>query len=222
MKQNVPNITSALNTFRIETLEDGVFAIAMTLLVLNLKIPETTDQSVFHSIVKIWPNLLTFFGSFLLLGVYWFGHRTALHYIKNADHTFHWLGILILMFVSIVPFSASMIANYYHDQGAIILYGLNLITISLTMYWQWYYATSGYRLIDKDLPAYVIRFAKNRFIFAPIAYLLAICFSLVNSVIPLILYTILPVFYILPFFVQVWEKIAKYQVSRRSHRQSSI
>ncbi len=196
MKQNTPNVTSYLTTFRIETLEDGVFAIAMTLLVLNLKIPETTDQSLLFSIVKIWPNLLTFFGSFLLLGVYWFGHRTALHYIKNADHVFHWLGILLLMFVSIVPFSASMIANYYHDQVAIILYGLNLITISVTMYWQWSYATRDFRLIDNDLPAYIIRFAKNRFIFAPIGYFLAIGFSFVNTVIPLMLYTIIPVFYI--------------------------
>ncbi len=216
MKQKAPNVTSYLTTLRIEALEDGVFSIAMTLLVLNLKIPDTSDKSVFLSIVEIWPNLLTFFGSFLLLGVYWFGHRTALHYIKNADHVFHWLGIIILMFVSIVPFSASMIAKYYKDQGAIILYGLNLIAISLTMYWQWSYATSGYRLTDRDLPAYIICFAKNRFIFPPIAYSIAICLSFVSTLIPLIFYTVIPVFYILPIFVYVWEGIAKYQASGKS------
>ncbi len=209
MKQNTPNITSSLTTFRFEALEDGVFAIAMTLLVLNLKIPETIDQSVFLSIVKIWPNLLTFFGSFLLLGVYWFGHRTAIHFIKNADHVFHWLGILTLMFVSIVPFSASMIAKYYHDQGAIILYGLNLIAIGVTMYWQWYYSTRGYRLIDEALPTFVIRYAKIRIIFAVMAYTLAIFLSFVNTVIPLIIFTIIPVFYILPIFIPVWKRMAE-------------
>ena len=209
MKQNNFNITSSLSTFRLETLEDGVFAIAMTLLVLNLKIPETIDQSVFNAIVKIWPNLVTFFGSFILLGVYWFGHRTALHFIKNADHVFHWINMLLLMFVSIVPFSASVIAKYYQDRGAIILYGLNLITIGVTMYWQWCYATSHSRLIDKELSSFVIRYAKIRCIFAPLAYIFAICLSFLNLVIPLILYTVIPVFYILPIFMPVWKRMAE-------------
>jgi hypothetical protein len=82
------------------------------------------------------------------------------------------------------------------------------------MYWQWSYATRDFRLIDNDLPAYIIRFAKNRFIFAPIGYFLAIGFSFVNTVIPLILYTIIPVFYILPVFIPAWEKIAKYQATK--------
>jgi len=209
MKQNNPNIHSFLSTFRIETLEDGVFSIAMTLLVLNLKLPEKLDQSVFLAIVKIWPNLITFFGSFLLLGVYWFGHRTALHYIKYADHVFHWLNIFLLMFVSIVPFSSSVIAKYYYDRGAIILYGINLIAIGLTMYLQWSYATLDYRLTEKDLSPVIVRYAKIRCIFAPMVYLLAICLSFLNITIPLILYTVIPIFYTLPVFLPIWARMAE-------------
>lgn len=209
MNNDKTNIHSNLSTFRIETLEDGVFAIAMTLLVLNLKIPEKLNNSLIIGIIHIWPNIVTFFGSFLLLGVYWLGHRTALHYIKHADHNFHWLNILLLMFVSIVPFSASLIAKYYYDQVAIIIYGINLIAIGSTMYFQWCYATKNFRLIEKDISPVIIPYAKFRSIFAPLGYFTAICLSFLNTTISLVLYTIIPILYILPIFLPLWRKISE-------------
>jgi hypothetical protein len=77
----------------------------------------------------------------------------------------------------------------------------------MTMYWQWRYATRDFRLIDKELPGFVIRYAKIRIIFAVMAYTLAISLSFVNTVIPLIIFTIIPVFYILPIFIPVWKRI---------------
>jgi len=209
MKENSSNIHSYLSTFRIETLEDGVFGIAMTLLVLNLKIPEKLDKSLFMAIINIWPNLVTFFGSFILLGVYWLGHRTALHYIKHGDHIFHWFNIILLMFVSIVPFSSSLIAKYYYDQTAIIIYGINLIAIGTTMFLQWCYATYNYRLIDEELPKWIIRYAKIRTIFAPLAYFLAIIISFFSCTMSLALYTIVPILYILPILLPIWKSVAE-------------
>ena len=209
MADKTPNPLSNLSTFRLETLEDGVFAIAMTLLVLNLKVPAKLDNSLLKAILQIWPDLITFFGSFILLGVFWFGHRAALHYVKNADHIFHWLEIILLMFVSIVPFSASLISKYYNEQAAIIIYGTNLIAIGITLTIQWYYASYNYRLIDSQVPKTVINFAKIRSIFAPVAYSIAVLLSFIDLKISLILFTIIPVLYILPIFLPWWRWMAK-------------
>ena len=209
MADKTPNPLSNLSTFRLETLEDGVFAIAMTLLVLNLKVPAKLDNSLLKAILQIWPDLITFFGSFILLGVFWFGHRAALHYVKHADHIFHWLELILLMFVSIVPFSASLISKYYNEQAAIIIYGTNLIAIGITLTIQWYYASNNYRLIDSQVPKTVINFAKIRSIFAPVAYSIAVLLSFIDLKISLILFTIIPVLYILPLFLPWWRWMAK-------------
>ena len=209
MADNKPNPLSNLSTFRLETLEDGVFAIAMTLLVLNLKVPAKLDNSLLKAILQIWPDLITFFGSFILLGVFWFGHRAALHFVKHADHIFHWLELILLMFVSIVPFSASLISKYYNEQAAIIIYGTNLIAIGITLTIQWYYASYNYRLIDSQVPKTVINFAKIRSIFAPVAYSIAVLLSFIDLKISLILFTIIPVLYILPIFLPWWRWMAK-------------
>jgi uncharacterized membrane protein len=209
MTDKKPNPLSNLSMFRLEALEDGVFAIAMTLLVLNLKVPTKSDNSLFKAIMLIWPDLLTFFGSFLLLGVYWFGHRASLHYVKHADNVYHWLNLIILMFVSIVPFSASLISKFYGEQTAIILYGLNLITIGVTITVQWYYASHNYRLIDPQLPIETIRFAKIRSMFAPISYTIAILLSFIDMKISFVIYTITPILYIFPIFMPFWRKLAK-------------
>ncbi len=209
MNSRKPNPTSNLNIFRLETLEDGVFAIAMTLLVLNLKVPNKLDSSLIFAILQIWPNLLTFFGSFLLLGVFWLGHRTALSYIKFADHIYHWLNLILLMFVSILPFSASLIAKYYNERAAIIIYGLNLIAIGITMFIQWVYASKDFRLLDKDLNPSIIRYAKIRTGFAPVVYFLAILLSFVNIHISQIVFTVVPLLYILPFLLPVWKYFGK-------------
>jgi uncharacterized membrane protein len=209
MSKEKLNPLANLGIFRLETLEDGIFAIAMTLLVLNLKVPSKLNDSLIMAILQIWPSLVTFFGSFLLLGVFWFGHRAALDYIKHADHIFHWLNILLLMFVSILPFSASLIAKYYFEQTAVIIYGFNLILIGSTMYIQWVYATKNFRLIDKDIPVFVIKFAKLRIIFPPISYSIAILLSFIDLRISLIIYTIVPSLYILPFLQPVWRRFVK-------------
>lgn len=195
---------SNLSTFRIETLEDGVFAIALTLLVLDLKVPETDDIPILYSLINMWPNFLTFFGSFLLLGVFWFGHRAAMNLVKHADHIYHWLNIILLMFVSVVPFSSSLLSKYYYNKFAIALYGLNLIAIGATLSIQWHYASHNHRLTDPELPEQIRRFALVRSLFAPIMYFIAVILALVNFKISLIIYTVVPTLYIFPFFKGFW------------------
>ncbi len=202
------NPTGNLSTFRIETLEDGVFAIAMTIMIFDLRIPNINEFTLAKNLWSLMPNFTGFFGSFFLLGVYWFGHRSAFHYIKFADHNYHWLNIVLLAFVALVPFSTAMFAKFHHDQIAIIFYGVNLICIGLIMYSQWLYATKNHRLIDKELPETIIRFAKLRTIFPPIMYLFALLLGLFDLKISMIIFTVVPLLYIIPFFQPIWRKFA--------------
>jgi uncharacterized membrane protein len=203
------NPTSNLSTFRIETLEDGVFAIAMTIMIFDLKIPNASELTLAKNLWNMMPNFTGFFGSFFLLGVYWFGHRAAFHYIKFADHNYHWLNILLIAFVALVPFSTALFAKFYLDEIAIIVYGSNLIMIGLIMYVQWLYATRNHRLIDKELPLNVIRFAKIRSIFPPIMYSIALLMGMINFKISMVIFTVVPLLYILPFFQPIWRRLAK-------------
>jgi uncharacterized membrane protein len=203
------NPTGNLSIFRIENLEDGVFAIAMTIMIFDLKIPTINEYSLAHNLWNLMPNFTGFFGSFFLLGVYWFGHRAAFHYIKFADHNYHWLNILLLAFVALVPFTTALFAKYYLDETAIFIYGINLILIGLTMYAQWLYATKDHRLIDEELSASIIRFAKLRTIFPPITYTLALLIGMIDFRISMVIFTVVPLLYILPFFQPFWRHFAR-------------
>lgn len=101
-----------MHTARLETLADGVFAIVMTLLVFELRIPELPGAAaadLWAAVVLLGPSLLSFIVSFLVLGVYWVGHHSQFQHIRRADQTLLWLNILFLMCVSLVPFSAGML-----------------------------------------------------------------------------------------------------------------
>lgn len=198
---------SNLSIFRLETLEDGVFAIVMTLLIFDIKLPNLDNHNLAKELLFIWPNVITFIGTFLLLGVFWFGHRAALNLVKHADHIYHWLNLILLMFVAMIPFSASVIARHYKEHLAILIYGSNLIAISMTMFMQWIYATHNHRLVEKELPESIIYFALIRTIFSPIAYTIAILAGFVSVNISLAIFTLIPILYILPFFNSFWHWI---------------
>jgi uncharacterized membrane protein len=207
-EENITHPTQNLSTFRIETLEDGVFAIVMTLLIFDLRLPDAQgQQSLWQSLVKLLPNIIGFFISFLVLGVYWFGHRAMFHYIKHADHNMHWLNIIFLAFVALVPVSTAILAKHLSDHLAITLYALNLIIIGIMFYLHWRYAIKA-KLLQDDIPAFVIRYAKQRSLFAPICYLAAIALSFIHVNISLIMFAIVPMLYILPFVQRQWVKAA--------------
>lgn len=202
------NPSDGLSIFRLETLEDGVFAIAMTILVFDLKIPENNGLTLWENLQNMIPNILSFFESFILLGIYWFGHRSALHYIKHANHIYHWINLQLLAFVAILPFSTAMLAKHYTEKTAVIIYGLKLIFIGVFLTIQWLYATKDRKMVDPDLSDSVIRFATYRSCFAPVCYFIAILLSLINVWIALVMYFIVPMTYIFPFFQKYWRKAA--------------
>ena len=137
---------------RIEALTDGVFAVAMTLLVLDIKVPELqqalASTQLPHELLALWPKLLSYSISFVILGVYWVGHHLQLAFIRTADRLLLWINMLFLLFVVLVPFSTALLSEYTNQRVAIAVYGANLIAIGLVLALHWWYATNQRRHVD--------------------------------------------------------------------------
>jgi uncharacterized membrane protein len=187
---------------RVEALTDGVFAVAMTLLVLDIKVPEL-EQSLSSAelpfrLLALWPKFLTYAISFVILGVYWVGHHMQLSFIRSADRPLLWINILFLLWVALVPFSTALLSEYTKHRLAIVVYGANLIAIGLTLALHWWYATSRRRHVDPDVDPGLVRTAMLRVLMGPLLYLLGIAISIFSTELSLALYALIPVLYILP------------------------
>jgi len=190
---------AGLTKTRIEALTDGIFATVMTVLVLGLSLPQVnlSESDLQGEIVKLSPHILAYAFSFIVLGVYWIGHHNQFHYIKRTDRVFLWVNIVFLLTIGFVPFSTSLLGEYPFSPSAVRIYGANLGATGLALYAVWWYATSQYRLVEKDLNPHIVSLAKNRTIIGPIVSLLGIGFSFLDTRISLALYLLL-----IPFFIR--------------------
>ncbi len=102
---------AGLTTGRITAFSDGVFSIAITLLVLNLCVP-TVPGELLDQLGKQWPSLLSYILSFVIVGIYWVAHHNMFHYIKRSDRPFLWINILLLMCVAFIPFPAGLLGQF--------------------------------------------------------------------------------------------------------------
>jgi len=123
---------AGLSPRRLEALADGIFAIAMTLLVLELRVPEVTGPGDLASrLVALWPRFATFFIRFVVLGVYWFAHHQTFYFLVRVNRTLVWMSILFFLGAALIPFVASLLGSYPLDPLALGLYGavLGLVAI---------------------------------------------------------------------------------------------
>ena len=101
---------------RVEALTDGIFAVAMTLLVLDIEVPEvqqaTGTANLPLKLLALVPKMLSYIISFIILGVYWVGHHAQLAFIHRADRPLLWINILFLLWVALVPFSTALLSEY--------------------------------------------------------------------------------------------------------------
>jgi TMEM175 potassium channel family protein len=191
-----------LNTNRIEAFSDGVFAVAITLLVLNLQVPEVAASVVSRELVakllELWPKLLIYVLSFVIVGIYWVAHHNSFHYIQRSDRTLLWLNILLLMCIVFIPFPTALVGEYPQQRVSIVIYGGTLVITGLVLQLLWWYATSENRLVDREIDPQLVQRATRRNLTAPLIYLLAIGVSFLSVQISLIIFILVPVYYIFP------------------------
>lgn len=199
---SAPSQPAGLTKGRIEALTDGVFAIAMTLMIFNIHVPQFVHSpsavGLGRSLAHLWPSFISYAISFFVLGIYWVGHHNQFHFIRKTDRNFLWLNLLFLFSVTLIPFSAALIGQYSDQRTAVTFYGANLIATGLFLFAVWKYATNGRRLVDADLSSEVVRKASQRILIAPVAFVLAIILGFVNTRASLALYAAVTIYYFLP------------------------
>ena len=119
---------------RLEAFSDGVFAIVITLLILDIRFPEADYSQFWATLNSLVPRLLAYVMSFIIIGLYWVAHHNSMHAVRKTDRNFLWLNILLLLCVSFIPFPTSLLGRYPFQAGPIIIYGISLIASNLVGY----------------------------------------------------------------------------------------
>src|SRR6266404_3230024 len=191
---------------RLEYFSDAVLAIVITLLILGLTdkyrgFAQYKSQKVLiDQLLGLWPQVLGYVLSFLLIANYWFLHHMMFHFIRRVDRALLWLNILFLMSVAFIPFPTGLLAEcIFHESNVIlILYGCSHIVISLSLFALWWYATGGYRLVSRDVDAVAIRYITRWILVGPLFYGIGLAVSFVSVPVALLFYLITPLIYVLP------------------------
>jgi TMEM175 potassium channel family protein len=188
---------------RVEAFSDGVFAIAITLLVLNIHIPTTEEvgtSGLATALLSQWPVYLAYLSSFITILIMWMGHHNLFRYIVRVDYTFLVLNGLFLLGVTLVPVPTAILARFVESPQAesalsAALYSGMFFYLATLFNVMWICASSGSRLVEGyELP----RAAKLRYAFGPLLYLISLGLAFVSVRLSLAIYLILLVYYAWP------------------------
>jgi uncharacterized membrane protein len=163
---------------RIVFFSDAVFAIAITILVLDIRIPDIPEGRVATElpaqILGLGPKYVSYVISFLVLAVYWQAHHRIFKPITGYDRTLVWLNFLFLMAVAFLPFPTSLLGEYSREQVSVVIYAANAAVASLLLVAISWYATSGHRLVAPDLDDEAERIQRLQGLAVPVVFLLSI------------------------------------------------
>ena len=169
---------------RIAALSDGVFAIAMTLIVLEIRVPDPgpirSEQDLLAAVATLSPRIVTYLLSFLTLGIIWSGQQTQLSYFARADRHLSWLHLALLASVALMPFSTSLLAEFISFRVALLLYWLNIVVFGVILYGAWSYALHA-ALLREDLPPGASHAIKRRIVVAQALYALGALLCVVST-----------------------------------------
>lgn len=197
-----------LKTSRIESLTDGIFAIAMTLLILNVSLPsDTTDYSLASNLRgEVLYKLLVYAGSFVILGTQWIGIDFQHGFLERVTRTYLWTNILFLMLICTIPFSASILANYPHIPISISFYAGNLVLVGLAQLIIWGYAQSYHLNVHGAVSHDVSRALCKRVVISMVVYSIALGMAYVNTSIAFVMLVVPPLLHLIPGAVDAYVK----------------
>ena len=191
----------SLRTSRMEALSDGIFAFASTLLVLDLAIPAVKSH-VAQRLIEQWPIYLAYVVSFATIGQAWLGHSVITEYLDRADSLLYRLNLVLLFFVSLLPFPTHMLAAYFSsttaERIAVTVYGLNLLAISGFTSLLWHYAVAEH-LVRQDKSDADLRALTSKLDPSLIFYVVVLGIGLVEPKVAVVLYLLIALFVIIPF-----------------------
>lgn len=181
----------SLSTSRLETLVDGIFAIAMTILVFNIRLPQGVHAaSVLSVLTTLWPTFWSFVQSFLLLGAFWASHHRQSHLVREANQGLVWMTIIWLMFVVLVPFSTSLLALPNSLLGT-AFFDLNLFVVGLLASLTWRYTVSHGLVHDGQ--ERLVAATTGRTLVFPVVALIALGFAFISPAWSNLCYFLVPI-----------------------------
>jgi uncharacterized membrane protein len=191
-------------TSRIEAFSDGVYAIAITLLVLDIKVPRADQlgsDGLLSALIDQWPNYLAFIASFLFILVMWINHHRLFTVIQRTDNNLLLFNGLLLLGVTLVPFPTALVAEYLeHEERliAILVYNGWFFVIAIFFNLLWRYASYKNRLFNEKTDPALVRHISRQYSVGPAAYLLVLLIAFVSPWLSLALNVALAVFFALP------------------------
>ena len=192
-----------MSTTRLEAFSDGVFAIAITLLVLEIGVPQHAGQNLGHELADQWPSYLAYVVSFLVIGIIWMNHHAVIDHLRKADRGLMALNLFLLLWIGLIPWPTRLVAEYMREGGspervAALVYAGTMTMMGIAFGLLWRYASGGRRLIGSDLSDAEIRQRTRRFpIGAPI-YGVSIVVAVFSAPACLVIIAALAVYYALP------------------------
>jgi uncharacterized membrane protein len=185
-----------------EAFSDGIFAIASTLLVLDLAIPATSLPDVGQRLLDQWPIYLAYLVSFATIGQAWLGHSVITEYLDRADSILLRLNLVLLFFVSVLPYPTHMLAEYFSSDNAeriaVTVYGLNLLAINGFISVLWHYAVAEH-LVRRDNSEADVRSLTSKLDPSLVSYAVVIGIGLLQPNVAVALYLAIALFVIIPF-----------------------
>lgn len=202
---------------RIEALADGIFAVAMTLLVLDVKLAAgesyATDSALWARLVALEHTFGIYFVSFVVLGMFWIGHHTQFHYVRYVDHRILWLNLIFLFLITSVPFSTDLLGDFHHLRVPYLLYSGEIVLLAGLLLLQIFYLRRNPHLAEGDLTPQVTRHIILRTGAFGALPLLSLVFAYFDSRFAIYCYLLMAIVHFLP------GRIDQYLIERRSDPQ---
>jgi uncharacterized membrane protein len=196
-----------MDTVRLEAFSDGVLAIAITLLVLEIHVPPaelltTRGTTLLHALARLWPSYVGFVVSFLTIGIMWANHHAIFRYVRRTDRWFLLINVFFLMCVSFLPFPTAVLAEYLpiaeERRWATVFYGATLVVISLAFGAVWRYGVRDGRLLGDSVDEVGIRTISKRYALGAPLYSVATLVALASVTASLIMHAALALLFALP------------------------
>ena len=190
-----------MSTGRLETFADGVFAIAATLLILNVdaQIPRNA-QDLGAQLTHIWPSYVAYAASFVTIGIMWINHHTIMSQVDKTDRRFLVANIGLLLCIAFFPFTTRLVAEHVRGDGAeaaALAYGFTGVATALMFNATWFYAVVGKRLLRHDAHPGVVSGITRTYIPGPWIYLAATLVAFASPVASIVLFGVIALFYVL-------------------------
>jgi uncharacterized membrane protein len=189
------------NKLRVEMFSDAVFAIVITLLVLELKVPHIEDplnmEMVKHELVHKLPILYSWVISFFFIAIMWLHHHNIFNMISHLDYAAVWINIFLLFFICILPFPTGLMGEYPQQPLFVAMWGVTVSLTSCMLVWFYYYVTKHY-LTDNYDAKVVRKNVRLSVLAAPVIYLVGAGLAFVDTTISFVIYFLVPILYMTP------------------------